>query len=109
MFQETKQKIMAAVLATLILGMGGYWAAFAGGKKSSEAVAEGMAIGQKVREVAADTPKGRDRARDNGSDSGERHQPAERPTVEDRNDEPTGRRPTDHGRKPDKKRPPDGC
>lgn len=109
MFQETKQKIMAGVLATLILGMGGYWVAFADGNNSGEAVAEGVTSGQKVREVVADAPKGRDRVRENVSVTGEKRQPGERPTVDERDVEPKPKRPIESGKRNGKKPPPSGC
>lgn len=109
MVQETKQKVMAGVLATLVLGMGGYWVAFADGNKSGEAVAEGVTGAPMVRAVAADTPKGRDKVRKNVTEISEKRQPAERPTVEDRNDEPKPKRPTESGKRNGKKPPPSGC
>lgn len=99
MFAETKQKVMAGLLGTLVLGMGGYWLVFAESGKVAEAGPVASFAPPMVRGSMAERPKDRDKPRSTEEGSTEITVRGERPEAEGP-EVSTNRRGVIAGRKP---------
>lgn len=107
MFQETNQKVVAGIVATLVLGMGGYWLTADENQKGTTVVAKIEAPRQ--RETKLEKPAEEDRPREmNVIEEGRPDRPV-RPDPEDENNGPTNSRPTGEGKIKIRKPLPSGC
>lgn len=107
MFQETKQKVVAGIVATLVLGMGGYWLTADENQGGTTVVA--TIEGPRQREKQVEKPLEKERPRekvDFAEGPGER---PVRPDPEDENNGPPSRRPSGDGKFKIKKPPRSGC
>lgn len=107
MFQETNQKVVAGIVATLVLGMGGYWLTADENQEGTTVVAS--IEGPRPRETKVEKPLERDRPREmNVIEEGRPERPV-RPDPEDESGGPSRKRPSDGGKIKIKRPLPSGC
>lgn len=107
MFQETNQKVVAGIVATLVLGMGGYWLTADENQEGTTVLAS--TEGPRQRETKVEKPLERDRPREmNVVEEGRPERPV-RPDPEDENNGPSSRRRNGEGKIKSKKPLPSGC
>ena len=107
MFQETNQKVVAGIVATLVLGMGGYWLTADENQEGTTVVAS--IEGPRPRETKVEKPLEKDQPRGmNVIEEGRPERPV-RPDPEDENNGPPSRRPSGEGKIKIRKPLPSGC